>query len=405
MELVRYLLINILKRPMRAAFIIAAGALSSLVLVFAASLGLRVTAHIHDDTIAKWTGHLWISAADDFAFKEGKEADYLRQAEAVRGYLAESPDVSIAVPWVSKFYYMQVGTAREHVEVRGMDTERDLPYRNATELVSGAFPGPEDEYGLLLSSAMAGKYGLEVGDSVTLFVPSVFGARNAVDFIVTGICRASAPWYESTVCVRASDYLAMTELGDMSPFYKVYVKDESAIPRMVSSLAAFAPDFVVKGYGDDAFVRFLLSLGTSNIAVFGTMAMIIFLALLIGINSIILSNVFDRRDEIGTLRAIGFPRGTVRNLFFGEALISLVAGYILGVGAVAAIGAYFEAALVRPPLVLLEYMFGMTRMGISLTPLAVVVPLILLLSLLFIASYRRIGLETEKQAVAQMASR
>jgi putative ABC transport system permease protein len=405
MELIRYLLTNIVKRPMRAAFIVAAGALSSLVLVFAFSLGVRVTSHIHDDTIAKWTGHLWVSAADDFAFKEERQADYLREAAAIRGYLAKSPDAAIAVPWMDKYCNMQVGTAREYVRVQGMDFDRDLPYRNATELVSGRFPGPGDEYGLVLSTVVADKYRLKVGDSVILLVSSVFGARNAMDFVVTGICGVSAPWYERTVCIRAEDYLATTELGDMSPFYKVYVKDERAIPRMVKDMAALAPDFVVKGYRDDKFVQFLFSLGTSNTAIFGAMAMIIFLALLIGINSIILTNVFDRRDEIGTLRAIGFPKGTVRNLFFGEALLSLVAGYLIGVGAVAAIGAYFEANLVRPPLLMLEYMFGMTRMGISLTPLTIFAPLFLLLALLFLASYRRIGLETEKQAVAQMANR
>jgi ABC-type lipoprotein release transport system permease subunit len=226
-----------------------------------------------------------------------------------------------------------------------------------------------------------------------------------MDFVVSGIARASAPWYEQTIAVRAVDYLAMAELTDMSPFYKVYVKDEAAIPRMVRDLASLAPDFVVKGYKDDKFVQFLFSLGTSNTAMFGAMAMIIFLALLIGINSIILTNVFDRRDEIGTLRALGFSRGTVRNLFFGESLASLFAGYLVGVGIVALIGAYFDGRIVRPPLLMLQYMFGMTRMGISITPVTVFAPLLLLFALLFLASYRRVGLETEKQAAAQMANR
>jgi ABC-type lipoprotein release transport system permease subunit len=405
MELLRYLLINIAKRPMRAAFIVVAGALSSLVLVFAFSLGARVTEHMRIDTIAKWTGHLWISAADDFAFKEEKAADYRREAAAVKDYLAKSPDASIVVPWTRALSNMQAGSARERVELQGTDFDRDLPYRAATELVAGAFPGASDEYGILISTATADKYKLKVGDSVTLFIPSAFGARNAMDFAVTGIQRASAPWYEDTIGLRASDYLAMAELSDLSPFYKVYVKDEAAIPRMVRDLAARAPDFVVKGYRDDKFVQFLFSLGASNTAMFGLMAMIIFLALLIGINSIILTNVFDRREEIGTLRALGFPRGTVRNLFFGESLVALFAGYLVGVGIVAAIGSYFRATIVRPPLLMLQYMFGMTRMGISLTPVTVFAPLLLLLALLFLASYRRVGLETEKQAAAQMANR
>jgi ABC-type lipoprotein release transport system permease subunit len=303
------------------------------------------------------------------------------------------------------------------------DFQADEPYKKNTELVTGRFPGPDDEYGLLVTTVLAAKYKLKTGDSITLFIPSVFGARNAMDFIITGIVRASAPWYEDGITIRVQDYLSMSELGDASPFYKAYVKDERGIPAMVKELSArmnsaeyrtamngaeyrtAAEDFPVKGYRDDKFVRFLLNLGTRNVLMFGFMAMIIFLALLIGIRSIILTNIFDRRDEIGTLRALGFPRGTVRMLFFGEALAALFVGYLLGSGAVAVIGAIFEAWIVRPPLLMLQYMFGMTRMGITLNAFTLLVPLALLFLLLFATTFRTVGRETEQQAAAQMANR
>ena len=399
------MLTNVAKRPMRAFFIAASGALCSLIMVFSFSLGARVTEHAKSDTIAKWTGHLWISAASDFKFQEDRIADYRREASAVRGYLESKAASATAVPWSETYSEMQALSSREHVGIQAVDFERDLPFDKATELASGALPGSGDQYACVIPSAIADKYRLKVGDSVTLFVPSVFGARNAMDFTVAGICRASAPWYDSTVCVRAADYLEMTELDGISPFYKIYVKDEALIRGMVKDLASLAPDFVVKGYRDDDFVRFILSLGTSDVALFGFMAMIIFLALLIGINSIMMTNIFDRRDEIGTLRALGFSSGTVRNLFFGEALVSLSAGYALGVAGVAAVSAWFESRIVAPPLLMLQYMFGMTSMHLSLTPLAALAPLGLLFALLFALSYRRIGIEAEKQAVSQMANR
>jgi len=405
MELFRYLITNIVKRPMRSAFVVAAGALSSVVLVFAFALGARVTEHIRVDTIAKWTGHLWISTAEDFRFKEERASDYRKQAEAVGDYLAAVPEGTTVVPWAVSFCEIQAGTARQYVQIQATDFDLDEPYRANTELLVGSFPGAKDEYGIVVTSAIADKRGLKVGDSVTMFISSAFGARNAMDFVVTGISRASAPWYDEMIAVRVADYLAMSELTGLSPFYKVYVKDEAIIPSLVADLAKLAPDFAVKGYRDDKFVQFLLSLGTSNIAMFGSMAMIIFLALLIGINSIILTNIFDRRDEIGTLRALGFPRGTVRNLFFGESLINLLVGYLVGAAIVAFIGAYFDANLVRPPLLMLEYMFGMTRMAIDLTPATLLLPFFVLFALLTLATYRKIGLETEKQAVAQMANR
>ncbi len=414
MELIRYLLNNILKRPMRAGFIIAAGALSAAVLVFAFALGARTTAHVRADTIAKWTGHLWVSRKDGFEFKPENIDSYTQQANAVRDYLSGHPNTAALVPWVMSSCEIQAGTARTYLMLTATDFQADEPYRKSTELAAGRFPGPQDEYGLLITTVLAAKYKLKTGDSITLFIPSVYGARNAMDFIVTGIVRASAPWYEDGITIRIQDYLSMSELGDASPFYKAYVKDERGIPAMVRELSAgmngagyraAVTDFPVKGYRDDKFVRFLLNLGTSNVLMFGFMAMIIFLALLIGIRSIILTNIFDRRDEIGTLRALGFPRGTVRMLFFGEALAALFVGYLLGCAAVAVIAAIFEARIVRPPLLMLQYMFGMTRMGITLNGFTLLVPLALLFLLLFATTFRTVGRETEQQAAAQMANR
>jgi ABC-type lipoprotein release transport system permease subunit len=405
MELLRLLASNILKRPMRAAFIVAAGLLSSAVLVFAFALGARVTEHIRTDTIAKWTGHLWVSKKTGFEFKEEDLAGYAAQARVIREYLSGHPNTETLVPWYMGGCEIQAGTARQYVALSATDFEKDRPYRDCTELAQGRFPGPSDEYGLLITTVIADKYQLKLGDSITLFIPSAFGARNAMDFVVTGIVRASAPWYDEAIAVRAQDYISMTELGDAFPFYKVYVRDERGIPAMVGELAARVPDFPVKGYRDDKFVRFLLGLGMSNALMFGVMAMIIFLALLIGIRSIILTNIFDRRDEIGTLRALGFPRRTVRNLFFGESLVALFLGYLLGAGLVALVGAYFKAAVVRPPLLMLQYMFGMTRMAITMNAAALTIPFLLLFLVLFLTTFRTVSRETEKQAAAQMANR
>ena len=405
MELIRYLLSSLLKRPLRAGFIIAAGALSAAVLVFAFALGARSNERIRADTIAKWTGHLWVSQKDDFEFKEEDLARYTREAASARDYLFRHPNTATLVPWRMVRCEIQAGTARQYLLLTATDFQKDEPYRKTTELVAGKYPGPEDEYGLIITTVLADKYKLKPGSSMTVFIPSAFGARNAMDFIVTGIYRASAPWYDEGVTVRAQDCLAMSELGDASPFYKAYVRDERGIPSMVAELGALLPDFPVKGYRDDTFVRFLLGLGTSNILFFGFMALIVFLALLIGIRSVILTNIFDRRDEIGTLRALGFPRGTVRMLFFGESLVSLFLGYLLGAGTVGVIAAIFESRIVRPPLLMLQYMFGMTRMGLTLNALTLTAPLLLLFLVLFATTFRTVGRETEKQAAAQMASR
>jgi ABC-type lipoprotein release transport system permease subunit len=405
MELLRYMASNILKRPLRAMFVVVAGFLSSLVLVFSFALGTKVTTHIREDTIAKWTGHLWVSPKTDFVFNPDDVERYRRESHAIHDYLARNANTAIYVPWTQMGCEIQAGTAREYVGLHATDFQKDLPYRDHTELAEGRFPGPEEQYTVLITTSLAQKYRLKVGDSIVLFIPSAYGARNAMDFTITGIVRASAPWYENGIVIRVQDFITMRELDDAFPFYKAYVKDEQGIPAMVKELGSLAPDFQVKGYRDDEFVRFLLSLGTTDIMFFGFMAMIIFLALLIGIRSVVLTNIFDRRDEIGTLRALGFPKGTVRNLFFGESVAALLIGYLLGAGTVAVLGVVFTVRIVRPPLLMLQYMFGMTRMAITLNSFTLASPFVLLFLLLFATTFRTVGRETEKQAVQQMANR
>ena len=72
---------------------------------------------------------------------------------------------------------------------------------------------------------------------------------------------------------------------------------------------------------------------------------------------------------------------------------------------VAAAGAIFEATIVRPPLLMLQYMFGMTRMGLTLDAVTLAAPFLLLFAILFLTTFRTVGRETEKQAVEQMAGR
>jgi len=405
MELLRYMVSNILRRPLRAIFVVVAGFLSALVLVFSFALGAHTTEHIRSDTIAKWTGHLWVSRPNGFEFKEEQLPSYRKQAAFEREYLARNPNVDVAVPWYMGAAEIQAGTSRAFMMFAATDFQKDAQYVSNTELVDGKCPGPNDEYGVLITTVLAEKYHLKVGNSITVFIPTAFGQRNAMDFIITGISRASAPWYDEQIVIRAQDYLTMSDLGDAYPFYKVYVKDENGIPAMVKDLKAGVTDFQVQGYRDDNFVRFLLSLGTTNTMMFGFMAMIIFLALLIGIRSVILTNIFDRRDEIGTLRALGFPRGSVRNLFFGESLASLLLGYLLGVGAVGLIDLWFTSRIVRPPLLMLQYMFGMTRMALTMNATSITVPFLLLFLVLFVTTFRTVSRETEKQAVTQMANR
>ncbi|MBN2440113.1 MAG: FtsX-like permease family protein [Spirochaetales bacterium] len=405
MEIFKYILKNMNKRLVRAAFIVTAGILTGLVMVFTLSLGVSVTENSKKDIVAKLTGHIWIpSNKGVIEFKEENKEQYVKQAEAIRNYFENNTNTEALVGWYRGWFEIQAGNTRFFNLFTATDFEKDVRYRDSCELTEGTFPSEKEPYSCLLTTGLAEKYGLKTGDTIIIFLPSAFGVRNAMDFVITGIFRPSAPYYEG-VTINIADCLEMTELAGISPFYKAYVKDEKLIGQMAEELRSQLTDFPVEAYTDDAFIRSLLASGMSLTVFFGGMALILFFALLIGINSVIMTNIFDRRDEIGTLRALGFQRGTVRNIFFIETVLQLLIGYIIGALLVAGIAVFYDINLVRPPLLVLEYLFGMTRMSLTINIYSVVIPFLILFGIMTLTTTRTIGKETEKQAVDQMANR
>jgi putative ABC transport system permease protein len=65
---------------------------------------------------------------------------------------------------------------------------------------------------------------------------------------------------------------------------------------------------------------------------YGIIAAITFSLLLVMGNTMAMS-VRERTKEVGTLKAIGFQRGTIARLFVGESLLVSIIGGLLGVGA------------------------------------------------------------------------
>ena len=189
MGLFAYVLQNLAKRPARTAFVAGAGFLASLVLVFSFALGTRVSRHVRVDTQAKWTGHLWVSAATDFRFKEQDIERYRSQAQAVREVLEGHPNTAILTPWVQSSCAMQAAGSRHTIMLLATDFQLDRPLREQTELAEGDFPGAADDYGCLLSTYLAERYSLEVGDSVTLFIPSVFGCPSSTSRTASACIR------------------------------------------------------------------------------------------------------------------------------------------------------------------------------------------------------------------------
>jgi ABC-type lipoprotein release transport system permease subunit len=215
-------------------------------------------------------------------------------------------------------------------------------------LVSGVLPEAELKVGVVERSIIAGSdlgqsgsaivgeafarlLGLGPGSSCVVQTWTTLGSPNIQSFTISGVFRTSfAPLDRSSVYVRLAD---AQELADCpGAINKIFVKC-STTPAAAERFPAIAASAAAAGFDAKPWTHYAASLieHASREGYF----YYIFLAILffLSVSTVATTmhvNVFERRREIGALRALGWRRAEVSRLFLLESVAVGAVGSILG---------------------------------------------------------------------------
>ncbi|MFZ2257885.1 MAG: FtsX-like permease family protein [Clostridiaceae bacterium] len=212
----------------------------------------------------------------------------------------------------------------------GMDTESEFkmkPWFSFHELV-GANPGGVEtkpyavklaDTELILGFETAQGLGLSAGDAVSV---------NGQPYQLTGILNKSGGDEDRLIFANLSSVQSL--LGYEGSYSMIEVSgfcNNCPIEDMTSQISDVLPNARVTALRQAALVR---EETIDRFETFGSLFSVaaLLMTVLSGITTM-LSSVNERTGEIGTFRAIGFRRGQILELIFGEAiLISLLAGFM-----------------------------------------------------------------------------
>lgn len=216
---------------------------------------------------------------------------------------------------------------------------------------------PQEGYKImLLSSKIADKLGVKVGDLVTVQVNTVAGYTNTDEFLVQGI------FLDSSMFGMYTSYVEIDALWNITDYEKNYVNriclyyhespSEQDAVKLHSDLSEifnmyplcedkqeFYNDFykIPKKERDlyglitlDANIKELHMITDAIKAICLLITVILVLIISIGIGSTYRVIVLKRTVEIGTYRALGMKPNGVRTLFVMEIVILLLAGFAAG---------------------------------------------------------------------------
>jgi len=186
----------------------------------------------------------------------------------------------------------------------------------------------------ILARELAASIGVKVGDKATILTNDKDGVMNAADFDFVGAYgQVGLPLPEKKVgfvpLLFAQKLLRMegraTELA-------VAIDDIDDAERMKPILqAAVGPEYEVSTWHDVA--AFIDDIIANQNFILSLLAAIFLFVALLGIANTMLMSVFERTREIGTMMAVGVRRRQILGLFLLEAGLLGLGGGIFGVGA------------------------------------------------------------------------
>ena len=234
---------------------------------------------------------------------------------------------------------LSVGTRRAPVLIEGIDTENE---KNVSVFSAASVTGEyikKGEYGILIGGELARLLNLEKGAMVFLYAKTKDKANNLIDLEVKGIYNVGSTQIErNTVFIPLDIAQVLLNTDGVSEIVITITKQEE-IARIEEQLKQKLSGFDVDVFSWKHFaaeIESMMSLQQGFLQMFN---FILLIMVIIGIVNTMFMNVWERKKEIGTLRAIGYSRGGIASIFliesfwtgFWGALIGWFAAFLLGI--------------------------------------------------------------------------
>ena len=248
----------------------------------------------------------------------------------------------------------------EFLEVLGVDVLRERPFREYKLIRTSAGQSQPnardflmlltDPSSIIVTETFAARHHLNIGDTLALTMSDA-RRRYVVRGLLTDEGPARALQGNFALMDIAAAQWAFNRLGLLD---RVDVKLKRDIPReraeaeirrrLPASLIVRRPE------ASASEVEKMIAAFHFNLNALGSIALIVGLFLIYNTISI---SVITRRDEIGTLRAIGTSRRMTLLLFLGEAILLALAGTVVGLG----LGRLMATAAVKATATTVEIFF------------------------------------------------
>ena len=221
-------------------------------------------------------------------------------------------------------------TKRTPVLIEGIETEREQDVSIfSPQSVSGDYI-KKGEYGIIIGRELADLMGLKQGNTIFLYARTKDEANNLIDLEVKGIYSIGyASIEKNNVFIPIDIMQILLDAGSASEIV-IMLDNEERVEEVKNNLTGLLSDEDVDIFSWKHFagnIEDIIAMQQGFLQMFRFILLIIALA---GIVNTMFMNVWERKKEIGTLRALGYTRGGITSIFLMESFWTGLLGSLIG---------------------------------------------------------------------------
>ena len=325
------------------------GRMQTVLIIVGVAAGVAVVAYIsalitglQRNTLEKTLGaqaHVTLSAPDDVVLAAGAPAAgttalVQTQARAQRPrsignwrllvpVLEALPQVAGVSPMVAGAALAQRGEATKSIALVGVDLDRyDRIVGLRSKVVAGtARLGPGEG---ILGRELAADLAVRVGDRISLVTGTVTDSLRVTALVDLGVRELN----RRTVIVPLRTAQSLVGLPGGATSLDLVLRDVWVAQALAAELSQRFP-YKVESW-QDANAQLVAALHAQSIST-GLIRGVVMMVVALGIASVLVVSVVQKRREIGILRAMGATRGQVLRIFLLQGAIVGALGSVLGV--------------------------------------------------------------------------
>jgi len=316
MNTLKLVLKNIFRRRGRFVFTLLGITIGMAAFVALLSMGDNLRSEVTHQADALGANLIVMARADcPFIHLSVLTGDHLPESipRDIVGQIAEIDGITAAIP------YLTVGASIQHTPVTLIGIlPQEMKQHRGWVLASGEYFANHYERSILVGSGVATRFELEVGDMITL---------RGLDFHISAILSATNSNDDISIFMPLTVTQEVFELGDYVSFIAVTVEDVNQLERYTAAITDIANLSVTTN--EELLSSVLLILGSLNITL-QLIASVALIAAAFGIINTMMTAIYERRREIGILRAIGSKSSVIFRIFILESGLYGLFGGLLG---------------------------------------------------------------------------